>query len=127
VAYRLDLSICSVIVDDEQEYVETRFPDGTKVPATPNGTPEAAEMVSKLGYSDEWTMTVDHEICHCWFAYLEGHVSPALWHVAHQNSEVDEVIWAEEQEVLEHQKELSSQEKRPWDHLKRPFHWCQPS
>ena len=126
-AYRVDLAICSVVVDEEQKYVETRFPDGSKVPAVPNDDPDSLSMASDLGYGENiWQMTIDHEVSHSWLAFLDGTYSKALWVVAHPEADFGDEVGQEEERVLEFQKKLIASDKRPWDHLRRPFHWYVP-
>ena len=108
---------CSVLVDEEQQYIETRFPDGTKVPAAPNIDNDSVYTAWDLGYEgDTWAMTRDHELAHTWLAFLAGHPhSPVLWRVAHEEGLSEDWVREEEARVLEWQRGFDKGEHRPWD------------
>lgn len=110
---------CAVLVDEEARYVETRFPDGSKVGSTPNDDPHTLAVARDLGYTDTFAMSRDHEIAHSWLAHLDGKPwSRTMWRLAHpydgdlpNDSEVAE----EEMRVLEFQRTLDKAAPRPWD------------
>jgi|GEM_PF-4871158 len=111
---------CEVVVDERSRYVETRFPDGTKVGSTPNRDDDSLRLAASLGYGDDtWAMSRDHEIAHAWLAHLRGaDRSPTMWRLAHPEGEVisDDEVREEEAEVLELQGALDKAAIRPWDH-----------
>jgi hypothetical protein len=74
------------IFDDEQ-YLETVFADGTRVPAAPQETDEYRATALALGYGgDVWRMCREHEIAHTTLMQSLGLMySPTLWAVAHGN------------------------------------------
>jgi hypothetical protein len=111
---------CTVIVDEDALYVETRFADGTSVGSTPNDDPHTMQMAEDLGYgSDTWAMSKDHELLHTWIAHLEGRRwSDTMWRVAHpdQLGSIGDIAVAEEEtRVLEFQRQLDKDAPRPWD------------
>ena len=85
-----EIRLGSVIVRvwPEDHYLETVFPDGTKVPAAPEDTDEARSLASDLGYGDDlWRMCLEHELLHTALLQRLGYEhSPTLWEVAHGNS-----------------------------------------
>jgi hypothetical protein len=97
------------IFDDEQ-YLETVFADGTRVPAAPQETDEYRATALALGYGDDvWRMCREHEIAHTTLMQSLGLMySPTLWAVAHgahgtiPNSPGE--MGAEEELVLAYQK-----------------------
>lgn len=99
VLYRF--SGCTVLVDEERRYLETRFHDGTIVPAVGNTDPASVALAHDLGYEgDTWAMSRDHELLH---TILAGGLSPTLWRVAHPddpNVISDEEAAHEEARVL---------------------------
>jgi hypothetical protein len=110
---------CRVLVDERQRYVETRFPDGTKVGSTPNGDGHTMDVAADLGYGDDtWAMSRDHEIAHTWLAYVDGVAySPTMWRLAHPYDDDlpdDDAVAEEEQRVLDWQKALDKSAPRPW-------------
>jgi hypothetical protein len=110
---------CTVIVDEEHRYLETWFPDGTRVPAAPNYDAASIERAHDLGYEgDTWAMTRDHELAHSWLAVTSGlGQSPTLWHLAHPEAEPlgEHDVNGEEARVLRFQRTLSKPGPRPWD------------
>jgi hypothetical protein len=124
---------CRVLVDEAARYLETRFPDGTKVPAAPNTDPRSLAMADELGYGDDtWAMSRDHEITHTWLAHLDGtEISPVLWRLAHPQGPPPQPtpteIAEEEARALTFQAKLDKQTPRPWDDadvpMKEPLLW----
>lgn len=116
---------CAVIVDEKARYVETRFPDGTKVGSTPNFDDQTLRTAADLGYgTDTFAVSRDHEIAHTWLAHLEGlpH-SPTMWRLAHpygDNLPNDDEVAHEEAKVLEFQRTLDKAAPRPWDEADVP-------
>ena len=109
---------CSVLVDDANQYVETRFPDGTRVGSTPNRDPHSLRTAQRLGYGDDtWSMSRDHEIAHAWLAYLAGLPwSPTMWRLAHPSGPDipdDDQVAEEEAMVLEFQR-TADKDALPW-------------
>lgn len=118
------LGACTVTIDDTARYLETRFPDGTVLPAAPNYDPASIALAHDLGYvGDTWAMSRDHELTHSWLAALDGlDWSPTLWHVAHRGAPghvpmSGDAIRAEEARVLNAQRSLSKMAPRPWEQL----------
>jgi hypothetical protein len=75
---------CVFTANDADEYAETRFFDGTKVPARPEATDDYARRSIELGCPSIWACCWQHEITHHALAELHGlRFSPALWNVAH--------------------------------------------
>jgi hypothetical protein len=116
---------CVVIIDEAQRYVETRFPDGSKVGSTPNDDPHTLRVAAELGYGDDtWTMSRDHEVAHSWLAHLAGRdVSRTMWRLAHPDDLdlPDDVEVAEEEaRVLALQAEIDKSAPRPWDEADVP-------
>jgi hypothetical protein len=109
-----------VLVDEGDQYVETRFPDGTKVGSTPNDDAHTLDVAAELGYgTDTWTMSRDHEIAHSWLALRDGlpH-SPTMWRLAHPYGDGipdDAAVAEEERRVLDFQRTLDKDGARPWD------------
>lgn len=70
---------------EDTHYLETAFPDGTKVPAAPQDTDDYRATAFRLGYgTDTWAMCREHELAHTELAELLGlPYSPTLWAVAH--------------------------------------------
>jgi len=123
---------CAVLVDEDSQYVETRFPDGTKVGSTPNRDDHSLRVAAELGYGDDtWTMSRDHELSHSWLAHLAGGgCSPTMWRLAHPESSAvpDDVQVAEEETaILDFQRSLDKRSPRPWDLAavpsKAPLSW----
>ena len=85
---------------EESGFTETRFPDGTRVPAYPSGLPEQAQMSRRLGYgADVMRMCREHEVLHTWLCELFGlPYSPTLWAVAHDNAGGCAPDWAQREE-----------------------------
>ena len=111
---------CRVLVDAASRYVETQFPDGTKVGSTPNRDPHSLNVAEGLGYGDDtWTMSRDHEMGHTWLAHLNGLPwSPTMWRLAHPDrSDVpdDATVAEEEATVLAFQATMAKDQPRPWD------------
>lgn len=101
---------CDVYVDEENQYLETRFHDGTFVPAKPNFDEASVELAHELGYDgDTWEMSKDHEMAH---TFLCGGFSPTLWWVAHPELERDDkLLRYEEDMVLKWQKWYKNTQK----------------
>lgn len=57
---------CTVIVDETQRYIESRFPDGGAAGSTPHADPQTLDVATEMGYADTWTMSRDHELAHTW-------------------------------------------------------------
>lgn len=117
VSYRL--GGCEIVVDEDEQWVQTHLPDGAVVTAAPNDDAESLAMAARLGYVDTWTMSRDHELMHTWLAAEAGLThSPTLWRVAHphdlDNPPDDDVAY-EEQVVLDAQGALDKAGTRPWD------------
>lgn len=76
---------CLVRIFDQAHYVETIFPDGTKVPAAPQDSDEYRATAQRIGYgTDTWRMCLEHEIAHTGLLQSLGlPYSPTLWAVAH--------------------------------------------
>jgi hypothetical protein len=109
-----------VLVDDSARYVETRFPDGSKVGSTPNHDGHSLRTARHLGYGDDtWAMSRDHELVHTWLAHLGGLPwSPTMWRLAHPDGPdlPDDVQVAEEETmVLEFQRLIDKGSPRPWE------------
>jgi hypothetical protein len=94
---------CEVRADLATGFTETIFPDGSRVPAYPNGSPEQRETARRAGYGDDVAaMCREHEILHTWLAekFNFPH-SPTLWAVAHAQAEGCAAVWAQyEEEAL---------------------------
>ena len=111
---------CAVLVDERGRYVETRFPDGTKVGSTPNDDDHTMNTAAALGYgADTFAMSRDHEIAHTWLAHLDGRRwSPTMWRLAHPYDDElpnDDEVAEEEATVLAFQATLDKAAPRPWD------------
>jgi hypothetical protein len=109
-----------LIVDEDQRYIETRFPDGTSIGATPNEDDRSLRTAADLGYgSDTWAMSRDHELAHAWLAHLDGmRWSPTMWRLAHPYGDDlpdDAQVAEEEARVLAFQRALDKVAPRPWD------------
>jgi hypothetical protein len=76
---------CLVRVFNHARYVETVFPDATKVPAVPHETEEYRATATRLGYGDDvWRLCREHEMAHTELSELLGEPhSRTLWAVAH--------------------------------------------
>jgi hypothetical protein len=107
------LGAAEVWIDDANEYLETRWPDGLKLGATP----DAATGTT-------WQQTVDHELGHTWLATDGGRKftgSPTLWVTADRHplgtKRPLDVPWVREEEarVLAWQATLPADGARPWD------------
>jgi hypothetical protein len=74
---------CEVLISPQ--YVETRFPDGTRVPAIAEDTAAYRQTAIELGYgADTARMNREHDPLHTWLASKQGLPrSPVLWAVAH--------------------------------------------
>ena len=100
----IPLGQCVFALDLANQYAETRFADGTTVPACPHDTDDYRETARQLGYgADTWAMCWQHEMFHTVLAIAAGlPYSPTLWAVAHgEQGSVDE-----EAAVLEFQREM---------------------
>jgi len=110
---------CSVLIDERDRYVETRFLDDSKVGSTPNVDRHSLLVAAELGYDDTWSMSRDHELAHSWLAHMEGLAcSPTMWRLAHpERSDVlsDTEVAEEEARVLSFQRSLDKVAPRPWD------------
>jgi hypothetical protein len=111
---------CAVLVDERGRYVETRFPDGTKVGSTPNDDPHTLRTAADLGYGvDTFAMSRDHEVAHTWLAHLAGRPwSPTMWRLAHPYDDDlpnDDEVAREEATVLAFQRTIDKAQPRPWD------------
>jgi hypothetical protein len=129
---RYEFPGCSVLVDERQRYVETRFPDGTKVGSTPNHDDHTLKVAAALGYGeDTWQMSRDHEVAHTWLAHLDGKPhSRTMWRLAHPYGDDlpdDDEVAEEEATVLAYQRTLDKGRPRPWDvsdvPAKAPLPW----
>lgn len=123
---------CSVLIDELNRYVETRFADGTKVGSTPNRDPHSLRVAADLGYADDtWAMSRDHELGHSWLAFIDGLPwSPTMWRLAHPEYPglpSDAEVAEEEATVLEFQRTIEKAAPRCWDlaevPLKQPLPW----
>jgi hypothetical protein len=123
---------CAVLVDESGRYVETRFPDGSKVGSTPNDDPHTLDVAADLGYgTDTWSMSRDHEVAHTWLAMLDGQPhSRTMWRLAHPYDDDlpdDAEVAEEEQRVLDFQRTIDKTGPRPWDladvPAKAPLAW----
>ena len=123
---------CSVLVDEAARYVETRFPDGSRVGSTPNSDPHSLRTARRLGYGeDTWRMSRDHEIAHTWLAHRAGLPwSPTMWRLAHPSAadlSDDAQVAEEESLVLEFQRLFDKESPPPWVSApvpaKRPLPW----
>jgi hypothetical protein len=123
---------CWVAVDEEQQYVETRFADGCRIGSTPNRDDWTMHVAAALGYgTDSWAMSKDHELAHTWMAHVAGQPwSATMWRLAHPHvlgAIGDDEVAAEEAAVLEYQRSLDKAAARPWElaHVpaKRPLVW----
>jgi hypothetical protein len=74
-----------VRVFGDEHYLETVFPDGTRVPAAPQDTDQYRATAAALGYGDDiWRLCREHEIAHTTLMQSLGlRYSPTLWAVAH--------------------------------------------
>lgn len=82
----IPFSGCVVRVFDDARYLETVFPDGTRVPASPEDTDAYRATARRLGYGDDtWRQCLEHEVLHTLVAerVLFHAYSPTLWRVAH--------------------------------------------
>jgi hypothetical protein len=123
---------CSVLVDEEARYVETRFDDGAKVGSTPNSDPHTLATARQLGYGeDTWAMSRDHELAHSWLA-LQDQIpwSRTMWRLAHPHADDlpnDAEVAEEEARVLAFQQTLDKAAPRPWDEadvpVRGPLQW----
>jgi hypothetical protein len=123
---------CTVVIDENNHYVETRFADGKKVGSTPNRDAHSLQVAAELGYGDDtWTMSRDHEVAHTWLAHLDGRPwSRTMWRLAHPDDDAlpdDAEVAEEETLVLDFQRGLDKSEPRPWDVAevpqKKPLPW----
>jgi hypothetical protein len=123
---------CLVLVDAAGKYVETRFPDGSRVGSTPNRDDHTKRVAEELGYGDNtFAMSSDHELSHTWLAHLDGLPwSRTMWRLAHPYEDDlpnDDEVAEEEERILEFQKTLAKDQPRPWDlaeiPLKLPLDW----
>ncbi|MDQ3833618.1 MAG: hypothetical protein M3315_08280 [Actinomycetota bacterium] len=63
----LTLQGCIVRIWAHRRYLETIYPDGTTVPASPQGDAEYVARAKALGYgADTWGMCREHELLHSW-------------------------------------------------------------
>jgi hypothetical protein len=124
--------LCVVLIDVTSRYVETRFPDGTRVGSTPNTDRHSLQMATSLGYgNDTFAMSRDHEVAHTWLAHCAGLPwSRTMWRLAHPYGDDlpdDSEVAEEEAMVLRFQRRLDKSEPRPWDlagvPVKRPLEW----
>jgi hypothetical protein len=78
---------CTVLVDPNNGWCDTKFDDGTDVPAFPNDDVSSRYTAQELGYgSDLVKMTLDHEFLHTFLCEKAGlPYSPTLWSVAHNH------------------------------------------
>ena len=112
---------CTFVVDFDHSYAETRFPDGSKVPAVPHDTDEYRENARKYGYgSDTAALSREHEFLHTWLAEEQGKpYSPTLWAVAHEFAEGTAALheqYAEEDIVLKFQRYINTGESDDLPH-----------
>lgn len=96
---------CVVRIWFERQYLETIFPDQTRVPAAPNFDPDSRRLAAELGYGDgpdaTWRMSLQHELAHTVVAeHLGQPFSLALWLTAHGAVGRRGVISGEEGRVL---------------------------
>lgn len=109
---------CEVWEWADRAYLETRWSDGTTVPASPKGDIEQAFTAVDLGYGpDVWRMCREHEFCHHILAEAIGLPrSATLWAVAHPN-DPDNISLAEqhaeEAMILAFQRYTRTKEIRP--------------
>lgn len=77
---------CEVWIWDQARYLETRFSDGTTVPAAPEPTESYRQTARRCGYGEDvWGLTLAHEISHTLLATWRGlPASPVLWAQAHE-------------------------------------------
>jgi hypothetical protein len=111
---------CTVIIDEEAQYIETRFADGATVGSTPNQDAHTLRMAEALGYgTDTWAMSRDHEMAHTWLAHVAGMPwSNTFWRIAHPTADGsigDDEVADEETRVLDFQRQLDKAGARPWD------------
>ena len=106
-----------VIIDASERYLETRFFDGTSVPALAEDTPENVARAAELGYTGEdpvWEMTRDHDLWHSWLAAPD--VSPVLWGLAHPDQKPEGWRAAmEESDALDAAQHQDKARPRPWE------------
>jgi hypothetical protein len=74
-----------VRIFESDHYLETQFPDGTRVPAAPQDTDQYRATAMALGYGENtWRLCREHEIAHTTLMQALGLMySPTLWAVAH--------------------------------------------
>jgi hypothetical protein len=74
-----------VRIFEDEHYLETVFPDGSRVPAAPHDSDEYRATAASLGYGeDTWRLCREHEIAHTTLLQRLGlKYSPTLWAVAH--------------------------------------------
>lgn len=79
------LGECTVRIFEETHYLETVFPDGSKVPAAPQESDAYRETARVHGYGDDtWRLCREHELAHTVLLQKLGfRYSPTLWAVAH--------------------------------------------
>ena len=100
------LGECEVLISPQ--YVETRFPDGTFVPAVAEANAGYEQTARSLGYgADTARMNREHDALHTWLASKLGLLhSPVLWAVAHGTLEQGD-FGAEERLVMDFQRLLN--------------------
>ena len=87
-------------VNASDDWTETAYHDGTRVPAMPEHDDRYRSLAAEMGYgADVAALSREHEILHTWLAEALGYgSSPTLWAVAHGQQGAVAQIWEQEEE-----------------------------
>lgn len=102
------LQNCRVLIHTADQYLETVFDDGARLPAAANHGDEDEARAKALGYRNTWQMSLEHELLHSILSEAMGlKYSPTLHAVATGEKIDQEEIDMEERLVLCVQKLLN--------------------
>lgn len=122
--FELSIGRCAIRVWPENQYLETCFEDGTKVPAAPQDNDYYRGIAERNGYgTDTWRQCFEHEVLHTWLRVQCGDpFSLTLWGAAHGVVQRRGLKHDEEQVVFAFQQLLNGAEVAEPDWL-ADMHW----
>jgi hypothetical protein len=110
----LQVGSAEVEIHPTEPYLETRFPDGLRVPAAPQTDAHYAEVARQCGYQGPdatWRLCVEHELSHHFLDTLAGDPWSWVLHAVARGLEIPPADLArEESKVLAWQRYVTTGE-----------------